>query len=1457
MNYLLLAEEKAQEKTEVISISKPESPGTKHASTKFQSLATAVLEFFVSEGSALLRAQFTSIAEPTSGINTMTIRISISFSVIAYSLLSHPRLQGLRQRDQLKNILLEIKTAFKTCLQNHDERADFADITFVSFSEFLGPVEQAVQVADLLTHGTIAMSQGLDHHFWHEVLHSGGPSPSNIEPDGIELDEEFESHTSKSRDKSDTFDVTHHEIPAATNVIAFRSCIEAKICFFSGMKQSQDPAVTFASQAASSVIHYLTSLKASDFVLCRNFLRELLDSGIPIIEDDADTLLQYLTHVLIRPYETERSEVSLGVALDIMTCLADMWINNDDSEIAETGSEVYSWFIKNVLKTGIASPHVQTCISKLLQKVIKLRPEYAKSLSLSSARTCLFEVLRKGNLVVKYHIGKDIAEIFGLFVLKEHEYILEDVIENLPKEKNWIEGIALRIFVLAHLAGAWSTLLRKCVYSIFETPKHIPEAAGYAKHGLDHITRSLKLAKSQDLFKLFASQIFYTWLGADQLRSIPYEVFDYATLPKLLVDVQDEIVGQIIIRSNEDEAAQLAEDLSSSFGTLLELSFSKAAAYSIGRDMSLRHDSNNQVSRAEVRLRQYVGKEQYALSISIHFAKIMALFFKRMDVEGQIEKGFQRRAALAKAYSAYQEILSKCAAERSLPPGHQPLFNARYLFDQIEFLCRRTSYDAESLWLPELYVFVFREILNGIHPELGSINACSGLRKLRILISLAGITALEDYPLEMALHSLRPYLTDAQCADDAIGIVQYLLEHGASYLTQIPSFLAGNSVSTLTSMKAFFESTQDSTTQESQFRTTMSRAQSFHTWFVGFLEKYKSPHLDEDSARCFKTIIRTASKIQNGGNARLGTYESELLLEVLEDQRSGRNLLDHSSVETILKFLCSPFEVPSDFRDDILGSDQQAARYAPTVWKTCQRGISSSNYLLWAGRVLGRAYAGKGLMDREMAFETNLHAEPNAVMMSATTPSSNSRSKILHSLCNLLLGDRSTEVGLVESTLRSIATGTDGTEYSLDCEQSLAPSLARSMLWRQYRLPATDFSTPKLSSLQECVTLKEHQQGPEWIQQLCKALANTARDDPILSELIQALDCINGLAEEVFPYILHLVLLREAGTHQTTKSTVSDACCQYFNECINDQNNETVIFCVRILLNAILYLRTQPLPQEASKADRFHWLDLDYQQAAAVALKCSMYKTAMLFVEVAYSVAAKASRRTSGIKFQDPTQLLLEIFENIDEQDAFYGVQQPSSLSSMMARLEYEHAGFKSLSFRGAHYDGQIRYSSGGQQIDEEGMVRALDSLDLNGLSQSVLGRMTVTGPNAIDSVLRTARKLEQWDITAPASRISTASTLFRAFQSLNYAVDSPGLLTALNTGFADSMSQLMAAKGAKLLIHATLGALAILTEVDEVFSAKKPDQLLEVLARFGDRETWMHSERLVMRLLRHSLALI
>lgn len=1439
MRYLLLDTDD-QPDPDLVEIPTKATPQVNSSNLQQKRLYDLILEYLTTETSAI----FNEVFQPGASKGALTItadmvQVAISLAVVDQAMLGHSYGGETRRKDNLQSSADALMKKLIARVVDSDAPGDLEGGLYEFMLDFsaVGIVQCSGQ--DLLSSGVAAVTQFFDNDLWR--TRSSATEKSANSQNAMDLDDDLEPPRSHGQAKEETssVDISHEEISAATGYMAFRACQAAKMCFISRpFLESDDETVAESAMTfkeaiiAPTFIEYLTHLQPQEFLSCRQVLQEIFKSGYRVGEKEASTLLVYIAQELLEPYEFERCEVALGMCLDVLTGLAELWTTADLGEVTDIGAEMYTWLIRKALERGIASPHVQIGISTMLQRVIRVDPEYAKSLSLESARTSLFRVLQEGSLVVKYHVGNSISEIFGLFILKEHENILQDIVTRLPDTADHVEGIALRLYVFSRLGAAWSTLLRRCVYHILETPGPIPDSRGYAQNCISYLTVSLGLEDSRELFRLFASQIIYTWLETQPLRSLPYDIFDYADIDELLKDVQSDVVGQMIMRGRDDEATQLASDLQRSYAQLLEDSFSKVAAYSIARDLSISSSQSAQMPGAEARVRKVLGKEKYSSLVTAHFPYILATFYRTLDEEEHIQKGFSKHAAFGNALVAYQEMLATSSSAGVLPVNQQPSFKSRLLIAEMDHLCRRSIFELDSMWSPVLYVYVFRELLSGVHPALGSSHACAIIRRIRILICMADSTALMGYPLEMALHSLRPFLTDTQCSEDSIGIFQYLLSHGESYLKAVPSFLVGIAVSTLTATKAFLSSTQESTTQESQYKATMTKANAFHVWFSDYLGRYTSAQLTGATEISFKAIIKAAKNVRDKGNAKKGSYESELLLELLEDQRSERNLLDQTSRKLILNLLCSAFESPPTFREDILGDDQLAARYAGVIWKTCQRADCGQDFLLWAGRVLGRAFAGKG------SARMHVDHDPSQGIASASEPSSASRTSVLKSLCSILLVEDRTEVGAVEKTLRMIMNKAHGTEYFSDCEQALPETLMTSMLWDQHHPVLEPSKSSPCKSLSECANCDEGLSVSIWIQQLCIALAMTGDEDPILSELPRILRVVEGLAKQIFPFVLHLVLLNEVGGHEKTKRIISEAIHEWF------KNDKTALIPhVTILLRAILYLRKQPLPNELAKADRSRWLEIDYNNAASAAVRCSMFKTALMFLEMSHSEAAKASRRSSGIKFEELTKMLLQIYQNINEQDSFYGVQQPSSLASLTSRLEYEQAGSKSLSFRGAHFDSQIRHAKEASYEDYESMITVLNTLDLHGLSQSLLSKMTESGHAAVESMLNTARKLEQWDISVPASHSGDSSTIFRALQGINNAVDLDTAFSAINLGVSDAMKMLITSNDATSAAPKTLAVLASLTEADEVFSSRSSAELYEVWSKCEARAEWMRIE--------------
>lgn len=1441
IQYLLLVKEApTTQPKESQSIDVLSSSSITFSRSQFQALSEIIVDFLLIESDMLFQNSTGDNPGDIPVLSSAYVFTALSLSIIGYVLLSHDSIKQTVKAKDLLAALCKSKKRVVQCLNDQDKGLNLIIGVYEAMGPFVGSLSRITSEKSLILNGLVSTAKWFDPDFWI-ALHEAEIETALAEGEDSSLDDDFVSQGSRIRTEPHIVDISHCEVIAFTDGKALRNSLAAKTCFLSTINMYLNEEVGDHYTGTTSFIQYLISLRPNDFLACRPFLLELFKSKAAIDFEDAALLLEYLGRKLINHYEFERCEVSMIACLEIMTSLAPLWVNSNNDDILELGGNLYEWFINVALNHGFSSPKVYSSISDMLQRIIKIQPEYGKIRDepLPSARTCLFQILQDGNIKVKFHVGQNISEIFGLFVLVEHDNILGDIINNLPSATDWQEGIALRLFVLARLAASWPTLLRRCVYAIFETPGSAPDSVGHAKYCLTLISKSLGLQNLQQLFKLFVAQIVYTWLETQPLRSMPYAIFGYKTLSELLQDIQDEVIGQIVMRGKDEEAIQLAHDLGKPYEQLLELSFGKAAAYSIARDVALPPSSNSQAPGAEMRLRKILGKEKHTWLSHQYFPQIILLFFKTLDELEHVDRGFQKRPSYSDIHNSYQSVISMSASETVLPVNQQPSFKAKYLVDEIEHLCHRTSYDPDVIWSSELYIYVFREMMNNVHPALGSLHACSVLRRIRILICMAGSTALEFYPIEMALHSLRPFITNTYCAEDAIGMAQYLIQYGAAYLKQVPSFVAGMAVSTLTSMKGFLGSAQESTTQESQFRATMLKANNFHNWLAGFLDQYVSPHLGGESEQSFKALVISATKLQSNGNAKQGTYESDLLLEVLEDHRSGRCILNQPSQDLILNLLCASFEVPSTFRDDILGSDKHAAMYAPIIWKTCKRNSYGREYLLWVGRVLGRAYLATGLIHRDLTLESSHDFDQETMSYNRSGVSQSSRSSILKLLCDVLSFDEPSEVGLAETTLRLIITRVHGTEYALECEQTIPNALVKGLLWLQYNCPSGPSDTATQKSVYDCIANISGQPVSQWVQDLCVALSRVATDDPTLLQLPPILRGVDDLAEKLFPYVLHLVLLQEIDGNQATRRTVSAACLHWFSKC-----NESTIPHVKILLKAILYLRKQPLPNESVKADRSSWLEINYQLAAEAASKCAMFKTALLFLEVSYSEASKASRRASGIKIDDCTDLLIYVYESIDEQDAFYGVQQPSSLAAMMARLEYENAGFKSLSFRGAHYDSHLRFSKSPYPEDEGSIVKIFDSLDLNGLSQSLLAKTTTSEADSIDSFLRTARKLEQWDVSVPSSHVSCTSIIFEAFQNLNSSPDLKSLHSALDNGIQKTLNILMQENHTTLLLQTALSTLSILTEADELISSTNALDLQELWLRFLSRSAWMDSAR-------------
>ncbi|RAR13257.1 ataxia telangiectasia mutated [Stemphylium lycopersici] len=1262
----------------------------------------------------------------------------------------------------------------------------------------------------------------------------------------MEVDEEPSSQMTAGASTLDN-DVPRHDIQAENDISALRTSCSTYLQFISSLVDCQ---ASEYETIPSGFVDYIISISESDLLRSRQFLRALWHGNLSISGADCLNLLERFSEALIDPRAREynTSEVANSMLVEALTGTMLVWTpdvtDRATQDLYDNVEALYVYYVKDIEKAGVRrSANLQTTLAIFLHGLLKHHPDFAQNRKIPSVRTSLFDLLSNGEMTVKYHIAQHLPRMFEDFLLSEHDKILQDVDSSLPGDDEGTEGIAVRLLVLSRLASRWHTLLRHSVYRIFATAGTIQGAALHARRCISDVARTRCLGDSQSLFRLFAPQIIFTWLDRGQsIGAIPFLIFDYASLPHLLRDIEAEVVGQAIMFGRKDEVEYLANQLGYSAQYILAKNIGKAGAYTIAWDTCRGSARNRAEPSCSNLLKEIVGSDKYYGLIQKHFPQVLGHVFQTMDHEERIGKSLDKKPTFNPAAAILAEMTGISQSVQGLNIGIEPSFSAFYLPDQLERLCRRTGDKPANFWSSSTYTFVLRSLLDRIHPALGSLYARSMIRKIRIIVALAGPIAHEGYPLQMTLQSLRPFLTDVQCAEDTVGIMQYLFQHGADYLRQQLSFVTGIGLSILISLRVFLGSSQESTTQHSQHIATMNAATRFHAWLTEYLKAHAQAIASTErssAVKAFRLITTAASQVNAEGNSFRGSEESNLLLEILDDVRSGRKLLNKTSRDVALDLLCQNFQPAQTARDDVLGLDHDAAEYAPLVWESCRRRKVGEGYLLWTARVLGRAYSAYGEVKQS---STKSWPWSSSSQSSRSVLGKSSREAIVKEVIDLFYSDDRNEVSLAEDAVRCLISRlVPDSQYMTEMQRVIPDAIGKALVYKPPEPESTELPLP--DGLHQAVAPTPHKPVSSWVQDLTVALCRVALDDPILGALPDLLTGISHMAEKLLPYVLHLVLLDEFEADRSVHNVFSAAIALWFRDC-----GQATIPHVRIIIQSILYLRSQPIPKEVTRVERDKWLQVDYLEASQAANICGMYRSALLFAETSSGQPIlKSSTRRSSVMVEPPkipVQLQLSIYKNLDEPDSFYGVDRGSTLLSVLDRLDYEGDGVKSLLFRGARLDSQMRRQNAIEPTDSRGTVKSLIMLNMNSVTHSLLSndQFHDAGDDVVESTLHTARKLGQWDIKAPEVNHTEASTLFKAFQGMHYAKNATEAQESFNQQLQTTMGFLSGKDVSSVLTKTRLRTLGVLTEAEEVIKAQRPEHLLDIWDRMKAREKWMRA---------------
>ncbi|EWC48158.1 hypothetical protein DRE_02262 [Drechslerella stenobrocha 248] len=1200
------------------------------------------------------------------------------------------------------------------------------------------------------------------------------------------------------------------------------------------------------SAACRQFISFLETLSPVQLVLSRPIVNEFLTMNANLSRSELVSLVTSIAKKLLSAYEFERCEVGNMISIEILKTLIQLWAPQlIEDDLHARCENIYDWLILVALDKKAMSYRVRLEIAGLLRNMLSVNVAYGQKPGSKSLRTNFLRLLQDEDIRVRYLMADYLPTLFSLYSIELHARVYDDVTKYLEANVDNLEGLAMRVHSLSRLISTSFHVMKNAVFHIFETAWKVPHSKSHAASAISTVSRVLENNDPREVFMLFKAHLIHLFLQEDAKLDpeFPYTIFGYSSLAELYSDAEEELVAQLLMFGRDEDAAEVSEVLDVAYESLIQKSFHKIIAYSTAWASSSSKDDirRNGKGAADGRIRARLGDITYKELMGEKLALILSTFFEIYteddDIEGSTqsqensninkEHHLARNSALAPAWDIMKAILTINHSTTKLGQVTKPAFRPRVIVTSVNYICGKVSLgNLGSMWDAPLYTFIVRRQLGMIQEALGSMQSCVIIRTIRFIISLAGRVAIEGYPLELTIHGLIPYLVDPVCTRDTIGILQYLFTSGKDHLIKVPNFVLSSSLTILASMNTFLSTEISTPTKQAQMMDCRDGAVAFKNWFAEYLQNYKSSTINETQQATFQSITSAVIDHQNLSS------DNVLLRSLLrDDSSSSEKLLNETTKRTAYLILASNFHRSFLVARKWVQTDKEALNIGRILFRVCRNFPTSNEFLLWSARVFGRSFAASGIVLDEWTQESRV--KDLIIKESHTLPEgSASKVSLLRIIEGYLTSTAKDEAGIAEATLRTIVFRDAASRDSNDSivERYLSAPVIMAMRWTAMQPPIPTLSTEPIR-LPKSLKILKPLLG-DWVKQVASWLSSNIQHDSLSANIRPLLLAIDDFAEKALPYLLHILLLELVQSQETkVRAQVSDFLRDSFANCTAE-----IVPYVSLLIESVLYLRTQKVPGEATPSERDDWIDLDYRDAARAAATCNLFKVALMFVELEVS--------RSGTAFED-TDLLLRIYQNTGEPDSYYGVQKTQTLKSIMQRFAFENDGWKSLSFQGARLENLMRHlPPGNPTFDAEsalGTVNALSAIGLNALSYSTLQSQGDGGQHT-DNTLQTAWKLEQWDLPAPTSYTSNSSGIYQALQTVNLKPDIKSVATCLNEPYLACLKQVLSPEKASIGLSESMRTLAMLWEIEEVLSAEDGPSLRKVYDTLFSRDQWMET---------------
>jgi len=566
-----------------------------------------------------------------------------------------------------------------------------------------------------------------------------------------------------------------------------------------------------------------------------------------------------------------------------------------------------------------------------------------------------------------------------------------------------------------------------------------------------------------------------------------------------------------------------------------------------------------------------------------------------------------------------------------------------------------------------------------------------------------------------------------------------------------------------------------------------------------------------------------------------------LVSSLLDDCLSSQPILDDQYRRQIFATLLKSAEVPKASTDFALIDDQLAVKYIQPLWDFARPALGNRHISNWVGQVAGVAYAVSG-SPTIVSRPAQTPNRPNTADQSLDLNDSSRR--LSEALLRLLKDDDLTLVMLTEQAL---------CQMFANCSEAQLASLFNN--FPSEVMEALHISDPpnrkrskKAQSLQRKVDanidmerLRPEISVQDWATNLVGFISHRTPDDALLNAFSEVLMACEALAVDLAHCVVHLGLMSDLKGTGRLQTSISVMMNNAFSESDNQQNPK-----VRLLLRSLVYLLKQPIPQERTILDRQQWLDVRLTDAAKAASRCNMPTAALFLLELSapqtQQTAARGTRRSSVLSLHSeglPEDVLLRIMKDVDDPDAFYGVDRTISFISILDRADQERDGLKSLMLHSARLDATTRAGISDADSDSIVTIQALSTLDLNSLTLTLLNQRKSGSIQTDQSMmmLDASLKLDKWDIAVPDSSDNNKVHLYQVQESLRRCTSPSVIQIQLDRAVSGTMMDFSSSDKNAHGTRSALKVLGTLTEIGDMLSQTSATGMNELWTKMQQRQ--------------------